>query len=106
MVNEHGNCTVKHAACACRFDLLHVMIDEPDEFNDERIANHIVSVHMRRESALQVPYTMGQVQNYIKYARTIKPELTPQVCLQCRLHATDSCTTTRLPVLLMLIIQP
>lgn len=57
------------------------MIDEPDELNDERIANHIVAVHQRRETALDVPYKMSEIQNYIKYARTIKPELTPEVSL-------------------------
>ena len=28
-----------------RFDLLHVMIDEPDDVLDYRIAQHIVAVH-------------------------------------------------------------
>ena len=55
------------------------MIDEPDELTDERIANHIVAVHQHRDLALDAPYKMAEIQNYIKYARTIKPELTPQV---------------------------
>ena len=63
----------------CRFDLLHIMIDEPDEVLDERIANHIIAVHQRRDMAMDVTYTMAEIQNYIKYARTIKPELTPEV---------------------------
>ena len=31
-----------------RFDLLHVMIDEPDDILDYRVAQHIVSVHQRQ----------------------------------------------------------
>ncbi|KAK9808207.1 hypothetical protein WJX73_008679 [Symbiochloris irregularis] len=67
-------------AILSRFDLLHIMIDEPDELMDERIANHIIAVHQRRNLALDVTYTMAEVQNYIRYARTIKPELTEQAC--------------------------
>ena len=31
-----------------RFDLLHVMIDEPDDVLDYRIAQHIVAVHQNQ----------------------------------------------------------
>ena len=63
----------------CRFDLMHVMLDEPDDTNDENIARHIVLVHQRRERAFNVPYSMAQIQRYIRYARSIKPELTDRV---------------------------
>ena len=63
----------------CRFDLLHIMVDEPDVSMDREVANHIVGVHMRRDTAFNVPYTMPQIQNYIKFARTRKPELSQQV---------------------------
>ena len=66
-------------ASACRFDMLHVMVDEPDDDMDSQIATHIVKVHQRRERAFNVPYTMSQVQRYIKYARSIKPQVSPQV---------------------------
>ena len=59
---------------------MHVMLDEPDDTNDENIARHIVLVHQRRERAFNVPYTMAQIQRYIRYARSIKPELTDRVC--------------------------
>lgn len=62
-----------------RFDLLHIMIDEPDEEMDAAVARHIVGVHQRRERAFNVPYTMGQVQRYIKFARAITPRMTPEV---------------------------
>lgn len=60
---------------------MHIMIDEPDEEMDSAVARHIVGVHQRRERAFNVPYTMGQVQRYIKYARAIMPRMTPQVQL-------------------------
>ena len=39
----------------CRFDLLHVMIDEPDDILDYRIAQHIVSVHQRQVGSFGPP---------------------------------------------------
>ena len=75
-------------SCACaRFDLLHIMVDEPDAGMDREVANHIVGVHMRRDTAFDVPYTMPQIQNYIKLARTKRPELSQQVWLHCQAHA-------------------
>ncbi|BDA47708.1 DNA replication licensing factor MCM6 [Coccomyxa sp. Obi] len=64
-------------AILSRFDLLHVMIDEPDDILDYRVASHIVAVHQSQDRAFDVPYTMQQVQLYLKYARAHKPELTP-----------------------------
>mgnify|MGYP001173540548 CR=1 FL=1 len=60
-----------------RFDLVHVMIDEPDEFHDYNLARHIVALHQRRERAVEVDYSLQQLQRYIRYARTIRPKLTP-----------------------------
>ena len=54
------------------------MIDEPDEFRDYTLARHIVALHQRRESAVAVDYTLPQLQRYIRYARTIRPKLTPE----------------------------
>ena len=62
-----------------RFDLLHVMIDDPDDIMDYRIASHIVAVHQRQDQAFDVPYTMSDIQLYLKYARAHKPELTESV---------------------------
>lgn len=64
-------------AILSRFDLLHVMIDEPDPHMDAQIANHILSVHQGAGAALNPAYTMENMQCYIKYARAIKPRLTP-----------------------------
>ena len=63
----------------CRFDLMHVMIDDPDDIMDYRIASHIVAVHQRQDQAFDVPYTMADIQLYLKYARAHKPELTAAV---------------------------
>ena len=65
-------------AILSRFDLVHVMIDEPDEFHDYTLARHIVSLHQRRETAVNVDYSLEKLQRYIRYARTIKPKMTPE----------------------------
>ncbi|KAH7428831.1 hypothetical protein KP509_09G019700 [Ceratopteris richardii] len=62
-------------AILSRFDLVHVMIDEPDDDLDYNIARHIVSVHQRQEDALTTEFTLAQLQRYISYARTLKPKL-------------------------------
>ena len=72
---------IKYVSWICRFDMMHVMIDEPDDDMDVQIATHIVKVHQRRERAFNVPYTMAQVQRYIRYARSIKPQISAQVSL-------------------------
>lgn len=66
-------------AILSRFDMMHIMIDEPDDDTDMLIATHIVKVHQRRERAFNVPYTMPQVQRYIKYARSIRPQMNIEV---------------------------
>ncbi|KAI3430537.1 hypothetical protein D9Q98_005130 [Chlorella vulgaris] len=94
-------------AILSRFDLLHVMIDEPDAHLDLQIANHILSVHQGEGVALNPPYVMEQMQCYIKYARAIKPRLTEQAQRQLvvaykRLRGDDaapgSCTAYRITV--------
>ncbi|KAL3687903.1 hypothetical protein R1sor_014212 [Riccia sorocarpa] len=64
-------------AILSRFDLVHIMIDEPDEMLDYNIAQHIVSVHQRQEEAIAPEFTTAQLQRYIAVARVKKPELTP-----------------------------
>ena len=62
-------------AILSRFDLLHVMIDEPDPIMDAQIANHILSVHLGAGAALSAPYTTERMQCYLKLARSIKPRI-------------------------------
>ena len=61
-----------------RFDLVHVMIDEPDDYRDHMLARHIVSLHRMKEKAIEVDFTLEQLQRYIRYSRCIKPQMTPE----------------------------
>lgn len=64
-------------AILSRFDLLHVMIDEPDPIIDAQIANHILSVHLGTGAAMSAPYSTERMQCYLKLARSIKPRISP-----------------------------
>ena len=64
-------------AILSRFDLMHIMLDEPDDVADTNLARHIVGVHQRREAALRPEYATAQLQRYIRYARTLRPRMLP-----------------------------
>ena len=68
------------------------MIDEPDEFHDYNLARHIVALHQHREQAIHVDYNLQQLQRYIRYARTIRPKMTPEAgrCTRSRIQLTHS----------------
>lgn len=56
------------------------MLDELTEEEDGRIAAHIVALHKDPSATIaQAPFTMEQLQRYIKYARAIKPRLSKAV---------------------------
>ena len=59
-----------------RFDLFFVVVDECDEFADNAIARHIVSVHQNKDNVVESEFPYQQLQRYIRFARTIKPQLT------------------------------
>ncbi|CAO2824193.1 unnamed protein product [Amaranthus hypochondriacus] len=65
-------------AILSRFDLVYVMIDDPDDQIDYHIAHHIVRVHQRHEGALSPPFTTAQLKRYIAYAKTLKPKLSSE----------------------------
>ncbi|KAL5997624.1 MCM DNA helicase complex subunit mcm6 [Asimina triloba] len=65
-------------AILSRFDLVYVMIDEPDDGTDYNIAHHIVRVHQKHEDALAPAFTTAQLKRYIAYAKTLKPKLTSE----------------------------
>ncbi|KAA8537155.1 hypothetical protein F0562_029619 [Nyssa sinensis] len=65
-------------AILSRFDLVYVMIDDPDDQTDYHIAHHIVRVHQKREDALAPEFTTAQVKRYIAYAKTLKPKLSSE----------------------------
>ncbi|KAJ8476576.1 hypothetical protein OPV22_020303 [Ensete ventricosum] len=65
-------------AILSRFDLVYIMIDEPDENTDYHIAHHIVRVHQKREDALAPAFTTAELKRYITYAKSLKPQLSSE----------------------------
>ncbi|CAL9119348.1 unnamed protein product [Musa textilis] len=65
-------------AILSRFDLVYIMIDEPDENIDYHIAHHIVRVHQKREDALAPAFTTAELKRYIAYAKSLKPQLSSE----------------------------
>ncbi|AET37466.1 MCM DNA helicase complex subunit MCM6 Ecym_1219 [Eremothecium cymbalariae DBVPG len=61
-----------------RFDLFFVILDDCNEKIDTELASHIVDLHMKRDDAIDPPFTVDQLRRYIKYARTFKPVLTKE----------------------------
>lgn len=62
-------------AILSRFDLVYVMIDDPDDQTDYHIAHHIVRVHQKREAAISPAFSTAQLKRYISYAKTLKPKV-------------------------------
>ncbi|KAM7252602.1 hypothetical protein ACFE04_008111 [Oxalis oulophora] len=62
-------------AILSRFDLVYVMIDDPDDQTYYHIAHHIVRVHQKHEEALAVAFSTTQLKRYIAYAKTLKSKL-------------------------------
>ncbi|AQK93983.1 Minichromosome maintenance protein [Zea mays] len=65
-------------AILSRFDLVYIMIDEPDENTDYHIAHHIVRVHQKREEALAPAFSTAQLKRYISFAKSLKPQLSSE----------------------------
>ncbi len=61
-----------------RFDLFFVILDECNESVDRHLAEHIVNIHMNRDEAVTPEFSTEQLQRYIRFARTFKPEFTPE----------------------------
>ena len=61
-----------------RFDLFFVILDECNESVDRHLAQHIVNIHQLRDDAVAPEFTTEQLQRYIRFARTFKPEFTPE----------------------------
>ncbi|KAH8602008.1 MCM2/3/5 family-domain-containing protein [Bisporella sp. PMI_857] len=61
-----------------RFDLFFVILDECNETIDRHLAEHIVGIHQLRDEAVQPEFSTEQLQRYIRFARTFKPEFTPE----------------------------
>ncbi|XP_015868195.2 DNA replication licensing factor MCM6 [Ziziphus jujuba] len=65
-------------AILSRFDLVYVMIDDPDDQTDYHIAHHIVRVHQKHEEALTPAFTTAELKRYVAYAKTLKPKLSSE----------------------------
>mmetsp|Transcript_43139 Transcript_43139/g.111820 ORF Transcript_43139/g.111820 Transcript_43139/m.111820 type:complete len:978 (-) Transcript_43139:516-3449(-) len=69
-------------AIMSRFDLFFVILDEPNEIKDWNIARHIVGLHSAAgadasagSTVFQPPFSMQQLQRYLRFARSIKPHI-------------------------------
>jgi len=60
-------------AILSRFDLVYVMVDDPDETIDANIAQHIVKIHQNRDDALDPAFITAELKRYVAYAKTLNP---------------------------------
>lgn len=60
-----------------RFDLFFIVLDECDEAIDWHVARHIVDMHQRGERPTTAEFSVEEMQSYIRFARAIRPQLTP-----------------------------
>ncbi|PWA44771.1 DNA replication licensing factor Mcm6 [Artemisia annua] len=65
-------------AILSRFDLVYVMIDDPDDTTDFHIASHFEGVHQKREEAVSPTFTTAQLKCYIAVAKSKKPKVQPR----------------------------
>src|SRR3569833_3001372 len=61
-----------------RFDLFFVVLDECNEKVDRHLAEHIVAVHQLRDAAVEPEFSTEQLQRYIRFARTFRPEFSDE----------------------------
>jgi replicative DNA helicase Mcm len=61
-----------------RFDLIFVIRDEPDKERDERMAEHILSLHKAGVSPIEPPINPQLLRKYFSYAKSIRPIMTDE----------------------------
>lgn len=61
-----------------RFDLFFVILDECNEKVDRHLAEHIVGIHQLRDAAIEPEFSTEQLQRYIRFARTFRPEFSEE----------------------------
>ncbi|ATY65848.1 DNA replication licensing factor mcm6 [Cordyceps militaris] len=61
-----------------RFDLFFVVLDECNEQVDRNLAKHIVNIHQNRDEAVAPEFSTEELQRYIRFARTFRPEFTEE----------------------------
>mmetsp|Transcript_30429 Transcript_30429/g.62140 ORF Transcript_30429/g.62140 Transcript_30429/m.62140 type:complete len:844 (+) Transcript_30429:328-2859(+) len=83
-----------------RFDLFFVVLDECDDVADYNVAKHIIDVHRCDEELVEPPYSKDQMLRYIRFARTLNPQITEEsrrVLIDCyrRLRQGDTMGRSR-----------
>lgn len=84
-----------------RFDLFFVVLDQCDNLTDMNIAKHIITMHRCKSMGVEVPtaerppYTLDQLRTYIRFAKTITPQISEEAkkalsAHYIRLRANDS----------------
>ncbi len=58
-----------------RFDLIFVLRDVPDKESDEKMLAHILEIHRRGSSPVEVQIDADLMRKYVSYAKAIKPAL-------------------------------
>jgi replicative DNA helicase Mcm len=58
-----------------RFDLIFVLRDVPDREADEKMTEHILQIHRRGSSPVEVQIDADLMRKYVSYAKAIKPVL-------------------------------
>ncbi|MCK4243351.1 minichromosome maintenance protein MCM [Candidatus Bathyarchaeota archaeon] len=61
-----------------RFDLIFIIRDEPEPKMDERMAEHILTIHKTGTTPVQPPITPDMLRKYIGYAKQINPVLSEE----------------------------
>jgi len=61
-----------------RFDLMFVIQDIHDPTTDNKVAEHIIGLHRRKETTVGGPLSQLDLQRYIRTARLIMPKVAPQ----------------------------
>lgn len=61
-----------------RFDLFFVILDECNESVDRHLAEHIVNIHRLRDDFITPEFSTEQLQRYIRFAKTFKPEFSDE----------------------------
>jgi replicative DNA helicase Mcm len=61
-----------------RFDLIFVFRDQPSPAEDERLATHILEVHVKRSYVAPPPVEFSLLKKYIAYSKKVSPKLTKE----------------------------
>jgi replicative DNA helicase Mcm len=67
-----------------RFDLIFVLIDQPEKETDTKMSEHILNLHRKGLSPIEAPIPPQLLRKYISYAKNIKPQLTEQALNRLR----------------------